>query len=231
MIRVSTKFGVPLLLVMGAAAMLRLTALGDVRGVDPCASPDSLRATSLIPGTTALGERLEALDEATFQWSEGEVAHPLFPKLPMEFQIIRSYDAPSLYNNPLRFGEPRLEPRRAGGAEAAGRHLRLQPEELQLQIVEADGARLPIHLAWDHTNAHASRLVAWYFTFDNEPVRSPLAAQLRNSLSLAFGGPRPLTLVTLSAVAPPQLTANVEDAASAWLAGSWSYIARTCKPR
>lgn len=100
-----------------------------------------------------------------------------------------------------------------------------------MREVDVNGVRLPIHLAWDHTDPRASRLVAWYFLFDNEPVRSPLAAQLRNSLSLAFGGPRPLTLVTLSAVAPPQSTATVEDAATEWLSSAWSYVARTCAPR
>lgn len=233
MIRVSSKFAAALMLCLGAAAALRVTALSGARGVDSCASPGGLKATSLIAGSAALGERREALDGAIIQWSEGHAAHPLLPALPMDFQIIRSYDAPALYNNPIHFSDPY-----ARAAEAAARNgepvrgsPRLQPEELRVREAEAHGIRLPIHLAWDHTDAQASRLVAWFFVFDNEPVRSPVVAQLKSSLGLALGGPRPLTLVTLSAVAPPQASEAVEGAAVAWLTGAWSYIARTCAPR
>jgi hypothetical protein len=222
------RFAVALIALLGAAAALRFLALGDARGADPCATPDALKATSLIPGSTALGERLESLDGETFQWSEGEVANPLLPRLPMEFQIIRSWDAPRLYNNPIRHADPGQQ--QADGDER-GRTPRLQPEELRVREVEVDGERLPIHLAWDHTDTGGSRLVAWLFVFDDRPVRSPLVAQLRSALGLAFGGPRPLTLVTLAAVAPAQRSAPVEDAAAEWFAGAWRYVARSCRPR
>jgi hypothetical protein len=224
--RVSTNFAIALIALLGAASAVRLAALGGAHGDDPCASPDALRATSLIPGSVALGERLEALDGAVFQWSEGEIANPLLPKLPMQFQIIRSWDAPRLYNNPIRHGDPA---QREAGAGERRRPPRLQPEELRVRELDVDGVRVPIHLAWDHTDTGTSRLVAWLFVFDDRPVRSPLAAQLRGALGLAFEGPRPLTLVTLAAVAPAPSTARVEDAAADWFADAWRYVARACQ--
>ena len=103
MIRISTRFAVALVALLGAAAGLRIGVLHEARGLDRCAAPGAMKATSLIPGTVALGERLEALDDDTIQWSEGELPNPAFSKLPMQFQIIRSYDAPALYANPLAY--------------------------------------------------------------------------------------------------------------------------------
>jgi hypothetical protein len=233
--RISTRFAGALLVLLGAAAALRVGVLRHARGEDPCAAPGAIRATSLIPGTTALGERLEALDTQTFQWSEGEVANPVFAKLPMQFQIVRSYDAPWLYGSPLALATwPRREPSAPGPAEEHLREAALQPEELRVREADAGGrSQLPIRVAWDHTEAPLgpSRLVAWFFLFDNKPVRSPLAAQLAASFGLALRGPRPLTLVTISALATEQTTGPVEDAAVAWLEDAWSYIARSCEPR
>jgi hypothetical protein len=231
-IRLSRRFAVTLFLLAGAAAALRLTVLRGARGEDPCASPGAIKATSLIPGTTALGERLETLDADTIQWSEGEVANPVLAKLPMRFQIVRSFDATELYVNPLGYAAPQGPTRTTNGqvAEALPAEPSLQPEELRVREAGRGGGVLPIHIAWDHTEAPSgpSRLVAWYFVFDNEPVRAPLSSQLENALNLAAGGPRPLTLVTISALASEQTAAQVEDAAVAWLESAWVYIARAC---
>jgi hypothetical protein len=234
-IHLSQRFAAALLALAGAAATLQHTVLRGARGEDPCASPGAIKATSLIPGTTALGERLEALDADVIQWSEGEVANPVLAKLPMRFQIVRSFDAPALYVNPLGYAalqDPRLT---AGGHDEvpATAEQQLQPEELRVREASVGGVALPIHMAWDHTQAPRgpSRLVAWFFVFDNEPVRSPLSSQLEHALSLAAGGPRPLTLVTISALASGGTAGEVEAAASAWLENAWAYIARSCKAR
>jgi len=234
-IRLSQRFAVALLALAGATATLQHTVLRGARGEDPCASPGAIKATSLIPGTTALGERLEALDADVIQWSEGEVANPVVAKLPMRFQIVRSFDAPELYVEPLGYAALQ-DPQLAGGgpsAVATAAQLHLQPEDVRVREVVVGGVALPIHVAWDHTEAPRgpSRLVAWFFVFDNEPVRSPLSSQLANALSLAVGGPRPLTLVTVSALASGETAPQVEDAASAWLAHAWTYVARSCTAR
>ncbi|HEY8120261.1 MAG TPA: hypothetical protein VII78_03000 [Myxococcota bacterium] len=236
MIRVSSKFAPALIALLGAASALRMTTLQDARAADPCASPGALKATSLISDTVALGERLEAIDATTIQWSEGEVAHPLAPKLPMKFHLIRSYDAAALYDNPIHYAEPPPDPAPSADADARAaeersrQRARLQPEALSVREVASGDTRLPIHLAWDRT-AVPSRLVAWFFVFDNAPVESPLRSQLANALNLAVGGARPLTLVTIAAVSSPQSEGVVEDAAVAWLSNAWSYIAHSCEPR
>jgi hypothetical protein len=234
-IRVSAKFAAAACLLFGAALAPRWIADGPARGQDLCHVPAGLKATSLIAGTTPLGERLESLTDETFQWSEGEVPNPLARDLPMGFQIVRSYDGPSLYMNPSRFGSDALV-RMALGDEREPTpeersRLRLQPEALVARPVPVDGASLPVHLAWDHTQPATSRLVAWYFVFDNEAVASPLAAQLADGAALALGGPRPVTLVLISAYAPRARAGVVEDAALAWLADSWRFIAASCAPR
>jgi hypothetical protein len=231
-IRFSTRFAAALLLIAGSAAALRVAVLRDARGADACASPGALKATSLIPGTVALGERLEALGGDTIQWSEGDVPNPVSARVPMRFQLVRSFDAPALYADPIALAS-REEPAPGREPEPAPRERHLQPEELRLAMEPTAVGALPIHLAWDHTEAPAgpSRLVAWYFAFDGVPVTSPLRAQLASAWSLAVRGPRPLTLVTLSAIATQATAARVEAAAVAWLRASWEYTARACAPR
>jgi hypothetical protein len=233
-VRLSTRFAAALLVMAGGAAALRLSALHGARGEDRCASPGAIKATSLIPGTVALGERLEALDADLVQWSEGEVANPLYPKLPMRFQIVRSFDATELYVNPLAFAADAMPPAQSSPAAGSPPPVRrLQPEELSVREASAGGAPLPVHVAWDRTEAPRgpSRLVAWFFVFDNQPVRSPLASQLSNALNLTLGGPRPLTLITISALATDDTAPQVEDAAIGWLESAWRYVARACSSR
>lgn len=228
MTRPSTRFAAALVAILGAAVGLRIGVLERARGEDSCASPSSLKATSLIPGTVALGERLEAFDEKTVQWSEGEVPVRATPSLPMRFQIIRSYDAPSLYGNPLALADwPPL------GSAGAGAGHAMQAETLRLRTTASQGTDLPIHVAWDHTQAPRgpSRLVAWMYVFDNAPVRSPTAAQLRAALHLATRGPRPLTLLIVSAYATERSATDTEDAAVAWLGDAWAYVASACTAR
>ena len=211
--RVSAKHAIALLALLAAGAAPRVAALRGVRGEDSCRAPGAVKATSMIPGTLALGERLELLGPATFQWSEGEVANPVLPKAPLKFQIIRSYDGPSLYENPLRFAGDRLE-----------------PEELVVRDLEVDGERVPVHIAWDRTQA-PSQLVAHFFVFDGRPVRSPFAAQLRSAAGLALHGPRPTTLVLVAGFAYPNNASVVEDAATTWLGDAWRYFAHVCGER
>ena len=232
MTRVSAKYGLPLIGLLTLAAAARLTFLRDARGPDVCRSPEAIRATSLIPGTVALGERLEALDGKTFQWSEGQFGNPLLPRNPMEFQIVRSYDAPKLYGNPLRLGERTGPGAIEAMANAGARSDRMQPEELRLREIAVEGVTLPIHVAWDHTQAPSgpSRLVVWMFVYENRPVRSPLLRQIVGAAPLVLGGPRPLTLITVSGLATRRASESVEDAAAVWLADAWRHIARSCAP-
>ena len=235
MIRVSAKFAAALCAVFAAALAPRWISDGPTRGRDLCRVPEGLKATSLIANTTPLGERRESLSEQTFQWSEGEVPNPLAPKLPMTFQIVRSYDGPFLYMNPSRFGSDALV-RTALGAQREPTslersRLRLQPEALARRALPVDGATLPVQLAWDHTQPATSRLVAWYFVFDNEPVASPFQAQLRDGARLALAGPRPVTLVLIAAYAPRARAGVIEEAALAWLAESWRFVAASCAAR
>jgi hypothetical protein len=239
---VATRFLGALTVALAATAGLRVFALAGARGADPCRSPDALKATSLIPNTIALGERLEARGAATIQWSEGDVVLPQPPRLSMHFQIIRSFDGPALYANPLRYGE--AFGRRSSSDEDRPPP-RLQPEELRVRRERIAGRELPIHVAWDHTEAPTgpSRLVAWFFVFDNEPVESPFFAQFAGAPSLALRGPRPLTLVMISGLArhddsrrrvgesDPGALRAAEDAAIAWLTGAWTRVLESCGPR
>ncbi len=213
MISLSGKYGGALVALLLVASLPGVATLRGERRTDPCRSPDALKATSLIPGTRSLGEQLESLTPDTFQWSEGEVAHPLFPDRPLRFQILRSYDGRWLYERPVRFAFEKLE-----------------PEDQRVIELDVDGERLPIHVVWDHTQA-PSRLVAYFFAFDNRPVRTPILAQVRRAIGLAVGGPRPLTLAIVAGAGTPSATGAVESAASAWLVDAWRFVARSCRER
>lgn len=213
MISLSPKYGAALLALLLGAATLGTAARWGARRHDPCRSPEALKATSLIPGTTALGERLESLTLATFQWSEGTVANPVFRDQAFRFQIIRSYDAPSLYERPVMFAGDKLEPERS-----------------EVQEVETASGGLPLHVVWDHTTS-PSRLAAYFFVFDNRAVRSPLRAQLGRAVELAITGQRPLTLVLISGEATRATVERAERAATDWLARAWPFVAEACRER
>jgi hypothetical protein len=232
MIRVASRHAALGCALFAAVLLPRWLADEPARGPDLCRSPEALKATSLIPGTTALGT-FDQLDERTFQWSEGEVASALTLR-PMSFQIVRSYDGAHLVTQATRIGSDalvraRLHPRTPTDEERS--KLRLQPEALALRELAVDGATVPVHLAWDHTQPGVSRLVAWTFVFDGEPVARPFAAQLSHAADLALGGPRPLTLVSIAAFAERPRAVQVEEAALAWLADAWRFIHAACAPR
>lgn len=211
--RLASRYGAPLVALLIAAAVPGIASrFGELRQ-DPCRAPDALKATSLIAGTTALGERLESLTPETFQWSEGTVTNPVFPELPLRFQIIRSYDGASLYERPVAFAGKKLE-----------------PEEREVRELASAGGAIPLHVVRDQTTSPV-RLVAYFFVFDGRVVRSPLRAQLQSAVGLALTGPRPVTLVLIAGEATPATAPSVETAATEWLASAWSFVAAACRER
>jgi hypothetical protein len=211
--RLASKYGVWLAVLLLAAALPGAASRFGGRRHDPCRAPEALRATSLIPDTTALGERRESLTPATFQWSEGTVPNPAFPDHPLVFQLVRSYDGTKLYERPVSFAREKLE-----------------PERREVREVATSLGTIPVHVVWDHTSS-PSTLVAYFFVFDEDVVRSAFLAQLRAAIDLALTGPRPVTLVLISGVAAPQAAPAVERAATEWLARAWPFVADACRPR
>jgi hypothetical protein len=196
-------------LLLATAAVVSWARLTP-RANDSCARPEALRATSLITGSTALGERTEDLTAETFQWSEGQVEHPVWRDRPLRFQIIRSYAAPTLYERPVRFAGAKLEPERHDVCE-----------------IRAGGDTLPVHLVWDPTREPAV-FVAYLFAYRNRPVATPLLAQLRSAIDLLLSGPEPLTLFLITADETDENAPAVEETALRWIGEAWAHFERAC---
>ncbi len=197
-------------LMLATAAAVASSRLAP-RAHDSCRSPDALRATSLIPGSTALGERLEDLTPETFQWSEGRLEHPTWRNRPLHFQIVRSFAAPKLYERPTRLAGDKLE-----------------PEQHEVREIRVGEDTLPVHLVWDRTQEPV-RLVAYLFAYQNRPVATPLLAQLRSAIGLLVSGPEPLTLFLVTGDAADENAGAVEETALRWLRDAWSYFASACQ--
>ncbi len=212
MTRLSGRYGLATFLLVALAAFAALRFELGPHGPDACRSPEALRATSLIPGASARGERLEELTPEIFQWSEGRVAHPYLSDRPLDFQIVRAWRGSALADDPLRFSG-----------------LRIEPDAQSAREVALDGRALPVHVVWDRTGPPA-RIVAYAFLYENEPVASPRAAQLRDLPRALLGGSRPLTLLLISGEALRARSDEVEQSALRWLADAARFAERACRP-
>jgi hypothetical protein len=203
---------------LAASLILALAALAAARiergphAPDSCRSPETLRATSLIPGASARGERREDLTPEIFQWSEGRAAHPYLTDRPLDFQIVRGWTAAALADDPLRFSRVHIE-----------------PDAQSQQELDVDGRPLPVQIVWDHT-VRPARIVAYAYLYEGEPVGSPRRALLRDLPRIVGSGRRPLTLLLISGEALAPRTEEVERAALRFLADAARFAERACRP-
>jgi len=180
---------------------------------DPCARPDVLTVTGLIPRSVPAGERRERLSEDLIQWSEGTVTDAAHPRDPLVFRIVRSYDVLKAAERPLML-LPQV----------------VEPEEVTLEPAEAPGGPLPIHLV-KSTGSPGFHLVAYLYAFGIEPVQAPFAAQLRGMLRELKLGRRPLTVFLVAGPATEETEAARRELAVGWIVDAWTQFRALCVDR
>jgi hypothetical protein len=206
----STRFLLPIAaLALACGALVWPRWLAPQR-VDTCAHPDVLSVTGLIPGSQPDRKRPESLDAENVQWSQGLVTDASFPRDPMHFRIVRSFNVFKTAERPLGLMPTTVE-----------------PERVRVELIDAPGGPLPVHVV--RSSGHGLfHVVAYAFVFGNEPVTHPFVAQLRGALRELRGGRRPLTLLLAGGAATPETAQQREEVALRWVASAWEHYRGMC---
>jgi hypothetical protein len=207
--RVSTRYALPLLALLAVAFAASAAQVVFPRQIDTCRSPESMRATDLIPGSVPEGEQLERRGEAVIQWSEGRLAAAPASGAPFRFQIVRSFGSHLLYLDPLELVDRKLEVHDAEWHEvgtSAG------PVEVRVESARARGR---------------VAFVAYFYADGNDPVRHPFLSKLRHAFFEMLTGPRPLSLFAVTGYAA-QL-ADARQQATVWLGAAFEHFAASCR--
>lgn len=206
----STRFLVPIAALALAGAAVVWPRWLEPRRVDPCARPDVLPVTGLIPSSRPDGERRTQLNADNIQWSEGLVVDESLPRDPMVFRMVRTFNVLKAAERPLDLMPGRVE-----------------PETARLELVDTAGGPLPVHVVRS-SGRTAFHVVAYAFLYGNEPVPAPFFAQVRGALRELRHGRRPLTILLVGGVATPDTAARREELALRWIASGWQHYRGMC---
>ena len=190
------------------AVPLLLTEL-RARRRDDCRDPARLFVTSAIEGSKPTGESMPSASKDVIQWSYGQLPNPQFPKSPLRFQIVRSYDRAYLSMTQV-LGTP------------------LDPEVHSLERVTANGIEVPIHVVIDNTR-DPSRFAAWVYAHDGRPVENPLFAMLASAPSQLLRGSQPFTILMVDGILLGEDPAPIVESAKRWLVAAWEHFAQACR--
>lgn len=172
---------------------------------DPCATPDLLRVTGLIPGTPPTPQRLDRLNDDTIQWSEGALREDS-----LSFRIVRGYDVGRMAERPLAL-MPELG----------------EAEDLEVVWQEVPGGPLPIHVVRTG-GVHRFHVAAYLFVLGNQPVRSPALAQFGRVSDSIRVGREPLTVFLAGGGALREDADAARARVVAWIEGAWGHYRRSC---
>ena len=179
------------------------------RRAENCQNPEALRATSQIPHSIPMGEKLESRSDDVVQWSEGTVDIP-DRKGELYFQIVRSYDWRKHALNVLNLVNPKMEPESQQLIHAGG------PEE-----------KIPIHIGLDHTGA-ASEIVAYTFLDGATSVEAPFTHELLKAVDHLIEGSTPLTILVIAGDFPRHSIPDAQAEAVEWLVAASRYTKASC---
>jgi hypothetical protein len=206
-VRVATRHCAAIAALALAASIRIWPAWLSPERVDPCAHPDLLAVTGLIPGTTPTGQRRERLNDDVIQWSEGALTEDDFA-----FRLIRSYNVRQAAERPLL-----LLPHKN------------DPERLALEWVDAPGGPLPVHTVRT-TGFGSFDVVAYLYVLGNQPVSSPFLAGVRGAFGELRTGKRPLSVFLAAGPATPDTEQERRDVAVSWVVAAWSHYRSVCMP-
>ncbi len=208
---ISTRLRAPalLLLLLAASAVTALAA--HPHWTDPCANPEALAVTSLIPGARHVGSREIDRADVTL-WVRGEFPHPLPGAAPFRYQIVRSHDLLRASMRPVRLVDQKID-----------------AEHHRVEWVEVEDQRLPIHLVLDYTRS-PSLLIAYLQIYGNRPSANPMWTHLGGLATVLRDGAPPVTTLILSGAVLRSRAPEVEEAAIHWLSEAWRFYDRFCAP-
>jgi hypothetical protein len=212
MIPVSTRYAIPLSLILLPPLLISTFHLNFRSRVDDCALPGALYDTGRISGSQADPESLDRHSTDIIQWSEGLVPVDSPEVAPLEFRIIRSHNPKPLYGYPKSYLREKIV-----------------VEWGEVQRVSSGDDELPIHVLYGHTDYEIT-LGAYLFVYDSRPVENPYLTQLTGVFSHLLGGGHPLTLFTISGSARGPLFELTDETAKAWLVSAWEYYDSICSP-
>ena len=181
------------------------------RRADPCAHPDVLPVTGLIPDSRPEGERRDRLGGDVIQWSEGLVTGLGIPRdPPLFFRIVRTYNVLKAAERPLSLMPKKVE-----------------PEQVRVEQVETPGGPLPIHVIRT-TGPTEFYLAAYLYAYGNDPVPHPFESQVRGALRELREGQRPLTVFLVGSPATRENAAEREAIALRWIVSAWQHYRSMC---
>lgn len=209
----STRFVVPVVVLALACGAIVWPRWLQPQRVDPCAHPDVLGVTGLIPGSRPEGERRERRSDDIIQWSEGRIPDERFPRDPLLFRIVRNYSVLKAAERPLGL-MPKV----------------VEPETVRLEHIDAAGGPLPVHVVRT-TGRQAFHVVAYLYAYGNEPVAEPFLSQLGGVFGELRSGRRPLTIFLAGGAATAGSAAHRESLALRWIASAWQHYREMCVAR
>lgn len=209
----STRFVVPVVVLALACGAIVWPLWLRPHRVDPCAHPDVLGVTGLIPGSQPEGERRDRRSDDIIQWSEGRIPDERFPRDPLLFRIVRSYSALKAAERPLGL-MPKV----------------VEPELVRIEHIDAPGGPLPVHVVRT-TGRQAFQVVAYLYAYGNEPVAEPFLAQLGGVFRELRYGRRPLTVILAGGAATVETATHRESLALRWIASAWQHYREMCVGR
>ena len=207
----STRFAVPALaLLLAAAAPVWVRALAEPAG-DECGDSLSLDAVLALPGTVAARNLAPGAPPDRSHWIEGEIAAPAGDVSPLRFRFVRTSEPALLYFEPLSFFSRNAAPDALRG----------------IRWLDAGAERLPVH--WRYDTVGEVYVIEYLLAQDGRPVRHPLLAGLATAAAHVWRGARPVTLLLVDGVGPPGRRDAIERAAEAWLLTAWQRYSAGCR--
>jgi hypothetical protein len=179
------------------------------RRVDPCANPETLRVTSMIPGSVAEGERMERRGKVVIQWSEGRLEGAGGSRAPTRFQIVRAFGSFLLYLSPLQLLEENVE-----------------ASDVEMRTLETAAGPIDVHLESARMKDQMA-FVAYFYADGTEPVAHPFASKALGSFGEMLAGREPLSLFAVTGYA-----LSLEEArrrAETWLGAAFEHFDAACR--
>ena len=209
MTTLSTRYAVPLLVLLALAlAPVAHHALVD-RTLDDCADPAALLDTTAIEGSTPSHQH-DTGRWSLIQWTQGDVDTRGLKIPAMRYHVVRSFE-------PARLA--------LGPTETLVTPINFSPA--RLRWVEADGERLPVHSVYVHSWS-GSRVATYLFAYGDRAVENPFGAGLGNAISQLWSGTQPLTLFVIDGAASPKRVVLAEQRQVDWLVAAWQRYREVC---